>query len=127
MASTSKVGVRGIDTTMYLVKDLDRATQFYSNFLGFSPTLSFGGIGAEWTLPSGETFGVIKPPNVPWSPGLGVHFGVDDIKAAVAACQRSGVKVENGGAIHESPGCYLAFAQDSEGNYFILHELKPRD
>ncbi len=126
MASTSKVGVRGVDTTMYLVKDLDRATKFYTNLLGFAPTLSFG-IGCEWTFPTGETFGVIKPAGVPWSPGLGVHFGVNDIKAAIAACEHNGVKMHNNAGIHESPGCYLAFAEDSEGNYFILHELKPRN
>lgn len=127
MASTSKVGVRGVDTTMYLVKDLDRATRFYTDLFGFAPTLSFGGIGSEWTFPGGETFGIIKPAGVLWSPGVGVHFGVDDVKAAIAACERNGVKMQNNAAIHESPGCYLAFAEDSEGNYFILHELKPRD
>ena len=125
MATASKIGIRGVDTTMYLVKDVDRATKFYSDVLGFAPTLSFG-IGAEWTFPTGETFGIVKPPTAPWEKSGGVHFGVDDIKAAVAACKASGITFEDDAKIYETPGCFLAFAHDSEGNEFILHELKPR-
>ena len=124
MATTSKIGIHGVDTTMYLVKDLDRATKFYNDLLGFTPTLSFG-IGAEWTFSTGETFGIIKPPNTSWSPGLGVHFGVENIKEAVAAARRMGVKFDEQAGIVETPGCYLAFCDDSEGNSFVLHELKP--
>lgn len=65
MASASKFGVRGVDTTSYLVKDIDRAAKFYTDLFGFAPTLSFLPIGVEWTFPTGETFGIIKPPTAP--------------------------------------------------------------
>lgn len=125
MTTATKVGIRGIDTTAYLVKDVDRATKFYTRLIGFEPTLSFG-IGAEWTFPSGETFTIAKPPNAQWEKGGGVHFGVDDINAAVAACKASGVTMVDDAKIYETPGCFISFGQDPEGNEFILHELKPR-
>lgn len=126
MATASKIGVRGIDTTAYLVKDVDRAAKFYTDFFGFAPTLDFRPTGVEWTFPSGETFTVVKPPNAPWEKGGGIHFGVEDIKAAVDSCKASGIELVDDGTIYETPGCHLAFALDSEGNEFILHQLKPR-
>jgi len=126
MGTASKIGIRGIDTTAYLVKDVDRATKFYTDLLGFAPTLSYLPIGVEWTFPTGETFGIVKPPSSPWEKCGGVHFGVGDIKAAVAECQARGITFEDDAKVYETPGCFLAFANDSEGNDFILHELKPR-
>ncbi len=120
------IGIRGIDTTSYLVKDVDRATHFYTDLLGFGPTLEYPPIGVEWTFPGGETFSIVKPPSAPWEKCGGVHFGVPDIKAAVEACKAKGIRFEDDAKIYESPGCFLAFANDSEGNEFILHELKPR-
>ena len=125
MATASRIGVRGVDTTMYLVKDVDRAKKFYTDLLGFEPTLEFLPVGVEWTFPTGETFGIVKPPTSPWEKSGGVHFGVEDIKAAVAECQARGIEFEDGAEIFETPGCLMAFGLDSEGNGFILHELKP--
>ena len=122
----SPIGVRGIDTTAYLVKDVDRATKFYSDFFGFAPTLSFPPVGAEWTFPTGETFTVVKPPTAPWEKCVGIHFGVPDVKSAVATCKAKGITFEDDAKIYETPGCFMAFAHDSEGNEFILHEMKPR-
>lgn len=126
MATASKIGIRGVDTTAYLVKDVDRARGFYSDLLGFAPTLEFLPVGVEWTFPTGETFTIVKPPGASWEKGGGVHFGVPDIKAAVAACKADGISFEDDAKIYETPGCFLAFALDSEGNEFILHQLKPR-
>ncbi|HET9342289.1 MAG TPA: VOC family protein [Candidatus Eremiobacteraceae bacterium] len=125
MATASKVGIKGIDTTMYLVKDVDRAKKFYTDLLGFEPTLEFLPVGVEWTFPTGETFGLVKPPNAPWEKSGGVHFGVEDIKAAVAECQERGIVFEDEAKIYETPGCFLAFALDTEGSGLILHQLKP--
>ena len=122
--TTSKIGIRSLDTTAYLVKDLDRASKFYSDVLGFAPTLSFG-VGCEWTFPDGATFTIVKPPNAPWEKGLGVHFGVDDIREAVSRCKQNSIALEDNGEIFETPGCFLAFAKDPEGNEFILHQIKP--
>jgi predicted enzyme related to lactoylglutathione lyase len=124
MATASKVGIKGIDTTAYLVKDVDRATKFYSDLFGFAPTLTFG-IGSEWTFPTGETFTIVNPPGATWEKGGGIHFAVDDAKAAVAACKASGITFEDDAKIYETPGCFLAFAHDTEGNEFVLHQLKP--
>lgn len=126
MPTASKIGIKGVDTVAYLVKDVDRATKFYTDLLGFAPTLTFLPIGVEWTFPTGETFGIVKPPTAPWEKGGGVHFGVDDIKQAVAACKSNGISFADDAKIYETPGCFLAFAHDSEGNEFILHEIKPR-
>lgn len=126
MAIASKVGIKGVDTTSYLVKDLDRAEKFYTDLLGVAPTLDFRPIGVEWTFSDGTTFGIVKPPSSPWEKCGGVHFGVKNINAAVDACKASGITFEDDAKIYESPGCFLAFANDSEGNEFILHELKPR-
>jgi predicted enzyme related to lactoylglutathione lyase len=126
MATASAVGIRGIDTTSYLVKDVDRAKKFYTNLFGFEPTLEFLPIGVEWTFPSGETFGIVKPSGSPWEKSGGIHFGVEDIKAAVEAATADGIVFEDDAKIYETPGCFLAFALDSEGNGIILHELKPR-
>ena len=41
MATASKIGIRGVDTTMYLVQDVERAKKFYTDLLGFGPTLEF--------------------------------------------------------------------------------------
>jgi predicted enzyme related to lactoylglutathione lyase len=126
MAIASKIGIRGIDTTGYLVKDVDRAKKFYTDLLGFAPTLGFEPVGAEWTFPTGETFTIVKPPTAPWEKSGGVHFGVEDINAAVAACKASGVSFLDDAKVYETPGCFLAFALDTEGNEFILHEMKSR-
>lgn len=126
MTTASKIGIRGVDTTSYLVKDLDRATKFYTDLLGFAPTLSFLPVGVEWTFPTGETFGIVKPPNAPWEKGGGIHFGISDINATVAACKADGISFEDDAKVYETPGCFLAFALDSEGNEFILHQVKPR-
>jgi predicted enzyme related to lactoylglutathione lyase len=123
MATASTVGIRGIDTNSYLVNDVDRAKKFYTNLFGFAPTLEFLPTGVEWTFPSGETFGIVKPPGSPWEKSGGVHFGVKDIKAAVEACKADGIVFEDEAKIYDTGGCLLAFALDTEGNSFILHEI----
>ncbi len=57
-----------------------------------------------------------------WSPGSGIMFAVPDAKAAVAQFRAKGVKIE--GDVMEMHTCNMAFAEDSEGNTFILHERK---
>jgi predicted enzyme related to lactoylglutathione lyase len=126
MPNASKIGIRGVDTTAYLVKDVDRATRFYTKLLGFDPTLRFEPVGVEWTFPTGETFTIVKPPNAAWEKGGGIHFGVDDINVAVAACKADGISFLDDAKVYETPGCFLSFALDSEGNEFILHQMKPR-
>ena len=49
-------------------------------------------------------------------------FNVDDIATAVDYFKSRGVKIED--HIEDTPGCLMAFAEDSEGNHFILHQRK---
>ena len=117
--------VRGIDATYYTVKDLDRATSFYNKLLGTEPTLQVPGMIAEWTLGDDQTFGLYKPPageGSEFHPSGGVMFVVDDVKAARDSHKAAGVTFH--GDIEDTPGCHMAFGQDSEGNGFILHKRK---
>ncbi|MEO6835655.1 MAG: VOC family protein [Candidatus Tumulicola sp.] len=123
MTTANTIGVTGIDATYYLAKDLERATEFYTKLLGFAPTMAFPGMASEWTFPSGVTFGLYRPEE-DWHSGSGVMFNVPDVSAAVAAGKAGGVKFDDDGKIEDTPVCFMAFAQDSEGNTFILHQPK---
>jgi catechol 2,3-dioxygenase-like lactoylglutathione lyase family enzyme len=52
--------INGIDVTMYLVKDMERAISFYRDTLGLAVTKSFGPAYSEFTLSDGTTFGLFK-------------------------------------------------------------------
>ena len=123
MSSAGTIGVTGVDATYYLAKDLERATEFYTKLLGFAPTNGFPGMAAEWTFPSGVTFGLYRPDD-DWHPSGGVMFAVPDVKAAIAAGKAGGVTFDDDGKIEETPVCFMAFAKDSEGNSFVVHQSK---
>lgn len=112
--------IRGIDITTYLVKDAERAKAFYRDVMGLRPTWEAES-GAEYTLPDGATFGIWQG-DEPWEPSRGVMFTVDDVKAAADYYRARGAKIE--AEIFESPVCFMAFGEDSEGNRFILHQRK---
>ena len=122
----------GVDAIFYKVENIERATAFYNALLGMEPSQSWPNFGAEYTLPNGETFGFLKFPDSDrfesyrraWHTGSGVMFAVDDLPAAVAAAKARGVKFFNDGKIEETPVCQMVFAEDSEGNSFILHQRK---
>ncbi|HEY1654123.1 MAG TPA: VOC family protein [Candidatus Tumulicola sp.] len=122
--STATIGVTDIDATYYLVKDLDRATEFYTKLLGGAPAMTFPDMVAEWTFPSGASFGVYKPHEEEWRKSGGVLFSVRDLAGAVEAAKAAGVKFDDDGKIEETPVCLMAFGEDSEGNTFVLHQPK---
>jgi predicted enzyme related to lactoylglutathione lyase len=124
MATAGATKVQGIHATYYTVKDLDRAVKFYTALLGAEPTEKNADVNAEWTFAGGETFGLYKPDASEWTPHAGIEFGVDDLKAAVEENKARGVKFDDNGKIEETPVCYMAFGQDTEGNSFILHQHK---
>ena len=125
MPVADATAISGIDCTMYLVQDLERAMKFWTETMGLTPTLRFPtGHGAEFTLPDGATFALYRRPDGEWSRSSGVLFAVPDLGAAVEKYNARGVKFGHGGEIHEAPICWLAFAEDSEGNYFTLHQRK---
>lgn len=112
--------IRGIDITAYLVKDAERAKAFYRDVMGLRPTWE-AEAGAEYALSDGSTFGIWQG-DEPWEPSRGVMFAVDDAKEAADYYRARGAKIE--AEIFESPVCFMAFGEDSEGNRFILHQRK---
>jgi predicted enzyme related to lactoylglutathione lyase len=49
-------------------------------------------------------------------------FAVDDLPKAIEYFRSRGVKIADHTV--DSPNCYMAFAEDSEGNGFVLHQRK---
>jgi predicted enzyme related to lactoylglutathione lyase len=129
--SASQTRVQGIDAIYYRVEDLDRAIRFYTDLLGMPPTVTFANFGAEWTLPNGESFGIMKLPDRLqetfgryWRGSSGVMFAVKDLDAEIAAAKARGVKFHDEGKPQETPVCHMVFGEDSEGNTFALHKRK---
>lgn len=115
------INITGIDIHSYFVKDLDRAVAFYRDTLGLK---NVEGKKYEFALPDGSTFGVYQPPpetGLTWMPGYGIMFAVDDVKEAVKELQLGGVKIADP---IETPGCYMAIGEDTEGNQIIIHHRK---
>lgn len=122
MATAGATKIKGMDASYYTVKDLKRATKFYNELFGMTPTWAYGETGVEYTFPNGETFGLYQTDD--WTPHAGVLFSVDDIQAAVAEHKTRGVKFDGDGHIENTPVCFMAFGEDTEGNSFILHQHK---
>ncbi|HZV80215.1 MAG TPA: VOC family protein [Candidatus Binatus sp.] len=129
--ASSQTRVQGVDAIYYSVEDLDRAMKFYTDLLGMEPSVTFANFGAEWTLPHGESFGIMKLPDRLkethgryWRGSSGVMFAVKDLDAEVAAAKARGVKFHDEGKPQETPVCFMVFGEDSEGNTFALHKRK---
>jgi predicted enzyme related to lactoylglutathione lyase len=124
MSVSTSTAIKGIDIVTYLAQDAERAKAFYRDTLGLAVTAEYGSQGAEFELGDGVTFGIWKMTDGSFRPTRGVMFAVDDIKSAVETYGSRGVVFEDDGAIYENPACFMAFASDSEGNSFILHQRK---
>ena len=124
MAVAQSTAIQGIDVAVYLVKDVERAKKFWEGTMGCTMTMDYGPYGGEFTFGDDTTFGIYKPDDQEWRRGGGIMFRVEDLKTAVEHYKSKGVKFEDDGKIEESPVCQMAFAEDSEGNYFILHQHK---
>ena len=124
MATAGATKVKGVDAAYYFVKDLDRATKFYTDLLGSPPTLVYDGFVAEWTFGGNETFGIFKAPEGEWHEGHGMLFAVDDIHSAVDDYKQRGIRFDEDPLIDESPGCFMASGYDTEGNKFVIHQRK---
>ncbi|HEY1727915.1 MAG TPA: VOC family protein [Candidatus Baltobacteraceae bacterium] len=122
MAATQTATIRGIDITTYLVKDAERAKKFYTETMGLNLTQDYGPNGGEFTFADGTTFGLWKMDDGSWHASGWALFAVDDVRTAVDYYKSKGVKVND--HIEDSPVCVMAFAEDSEGNSFILHQRK---
>jgi predicted enzyme related to lactoylglutathione lyase len=122
MSVTNATIIKGIDITVYSAQNGERAKTFYRDVLGLPVTVDYGPQGAEFTLGDGTTFGVWQMDGGTFAPTSGVMFAVDDIRAAVEVLRTRGVPFA--GEIDETPACFMAFAKDTEGNSFIVHQRK---
>ena len=116
---------RGIDAVYYMVKDLARARRFYEEGLRFQPTfVSKEGEwqGVEYTLPTGQTFGLGLSSSTAWRACGGVMFSVGDVEEHASRVTRFGGKVLTPPT--EGPVCVISQCEDTEGNAFVLHHRK---
>jgi predicted enzyme related to lactoylglutathione lyase len=126
MTTSAKVSApRGIDAVYYMVKDMARARNFYEDVLGFTPAFvaeSGEWHGAEYALPTGQTFGIGKSDQVPWRECGGVMIAVEDVNEMTSRITEGGGKVLNGPV--ETHVCEMTWCEDTEGNTFCLHHRK---
>jgi predicted enzyme related to lactoylglutathione lyase len=116
--TTAPFAITGMDLSGYMVKDAKRAIAYYRDVLGLEPSLLYPGErGAEYQLADGSNFGL-------WgAAGNGILFAVDDIATAVAALEARGAHVL---MQRETPVCFMAMINDSEGNTVTLRQRKSR-
>ncbi|MDQ6827195.1 MAG: VOC family protein [Candidatus Eremiobacteraeota bacterium] len=116
--------ITGMDLSGYMVKDASRAIGFYRDVLGLEPVMVYpDNRGAEYELADGTTFGLWGGGGavMPFQPGNGILFAVDDLDAAVLAVKARGIPVH---MEHETPVCFMAMISDTEGNSVFLHKRK---
>lgn len=112
--------------TMYPVTDMARAKSFYEETLGLPPAKeSVSGKWIEFDLPMGGCLALttmvedVKPSS---EAGGSLAFEVENIQELVEELKSKGVKFKMD--LFESPVCHMVAALDSEGNAFMLHQLK---
>ena len=118
---TTPIAATGIDCVCYLAKDFTRAKTFYQEQLGLKPTTE-GDNWVEFELSDGATFALAQLPDGAWYPTGGAMFAVPDVYAAVESLRSAGVTIH--GDVSESPVCFSAWCDDSEGNNFAVHTRK---
>jgi predicted enzyme related to lactoylglutathione lyase len=126
MVTQRSFKITGMDLSGYMVKDAPRAIAFYRDVLGLEPVLVYpDNRGAEYELADGTTFGLFGGGGhvMPFQPGNGILFAVDDLDAAVSAMKARGIPVQ---MERETPNCFLAMIYDTEGNCVFLHKRKKR-
>jgi predicted enzyme related to lactoylglutathione lyase len=115
--------------TMYPVKDVPRARDFYENKLGLKVG-SHGNHGDQWwieyDLPGGGCFAVHNFGNEEPSAAAGgtIAFEVEDLDSLIADLKAKQVEF-TGGVVH-GPNCRMAVCMDTEGNSLVLHQLNPK-
>ena len=121
---TTATRVTGIDATYYTVKDLVGCTDFYTKVLGLEPSMAVPDFISEWTFEDGSSFGLYKSEHGNGHGGSAM-FHVADVAQGAAHLKELGALGMHGGEDYsEFETCFMAFAQDPEGNQFILHKRK---
>jgi len=115
--------------TMYPVKDVPRARDFYENKLNLKVG-SHGGHGNQWwieyDLPGGGCFALYSFGDDQPSAAAGgtIAFEVADLDALIADLKAKNVEFK--GDVVRGPNCRMAVCLDSEGNSLLLHQLDPK-
>jgi len=115
--------ITGMDFSGYMCKDAARAITWYRDVLGLEPVVLYpDDRGAEYELPDGTTFGLFGGGGnvMPFQPGNGILFAVDDLQGAVKALKGRGIQVLE----RETKICNMAMISDTEGNSIFLHKRK---
>jgi predicted enzyme related to lactoylglutathione lyase len=113
----TKMALLGLRTTIYRVSDIQKAKEWYAQFLGFQPYfdepfyVGFNVEGFELGLQPEE--GAVKTK----SEGVNTYWGVEDIEATFAKL------ISMGATEHEKPtdvggGIQVAMVKDPWGNLF---------
>lgn len=119
--------VKHIAFTLYPVKDMARAREFYEKGLGLRPTHDFQGKWVEYILGNGcfalTNMAGSAGPRLP-SPNAGgvIAFEVDAVDATVEKLKEAGARVLE--AAFDTPVCRMAFVTDTEGNALCVHAKK---
>lgn len=117
--------VNHIAFTMYPVKDMERAKNFYEKGLGLKRTHDFDDKWVEYHLDNGcfaiTTMAAGVEPSA--DRGGSVAFEVENVDAAVTAVLNAGgaQKVP----AFSTPVCRMAIMLDTEGNAFTVHAKNP--
>lgn len=118
------ITIKGMDLSGYMVKDGARAIAFYRDVFGLEPTLVYpDNRGAEYEFPDGTTFGLWGGGGavMPFQPSNGILFAVEDFDGALADLKKKNIPIL---MQHETPVCFMAMIQDTEGNLVTLHKRK---
>jgi catechol 2,3-dioxygenase-like lactoylglutathione lyase family enzyme len=111
--------IKHIAFTMYPVKNMKRARDFYERTLGLKPAAP-NPRWNEYHLKNGA-FAITTVLPDP-KPASSLAFEVDDLDKELARLRRARVKILHDDV--ESPVCRMIVVADPDGNSVILHEKK---
>jgi predicted enzyme related to lactoylglutathione lyase len=120
------VGVKSIGQIAVVVKDVDRAADFYEKVLGL--TLLFRFPGLAFFDCGGVRLMLSKPERPEFDQNSIIYYRVTDVSASAAVLERRGVVLDGQPhVVHrdERHELWMAFLRDSEGNYLGLMQEKP--
>ncbi len=111
--------IRGTDFVMFLVSDLQRAMEFYRDFLGLP--LEF--YKEEWKWAEFNAGNVTLTLCGGKQAGAGIiALAVADLEAAAQEVRDKGIRVKR--PLHELSTCWHLEILDPDGNTIILHKRK---
>lgn len=124
--SEEAVGVERIGQIAIVVKDVDRAADFYGRVLGLKLLFRFPGLA--FFECGGVRLMLSKPERPEFDQNSIIYYRVPDVAAAAAVLERRGVVLDGQPhVVHrdERHELWMAFLRDSEGNYLGLMQEKP--